>query len=247
MGQFGEGQPLAAFAAAVKYQTPYHWAAAYALTALGLLGLVLGTGACVASEDEATLEQTLTAAQRKARMELIRDSAAEMGVHNAALLAGIAVSETNFAHCWSEATWACQGPASPSCDGGPVIAGAADGPCAQQQGGLGIIPTLFGLQNGNGERARAAVRALGAASSATQPLVCVQVCVRCVPRPGAPPRRRQRRLHGAAHAGAAAPGLPLAPAEIGRRPSPAQRRVVGAIGGGRGARSGAAPLTQHRH
>ena len=23
--------------------------------------------------------------------------------------------ETNFAHCWSEATWACQGPASPDC------------------------------------------------------------------------------------------------------------------------------------
>jgi AGZA family xanthine/uracil permease-like MFS transporter len=31
--------PLDAFAEAVRYQTPYHWAAAYALTALGLFGL----------------------------------------------------------------------------------------------------------------------------------------------------------------------------------------------------------------
>jgi uncharacterized protein (TIGR03382 family) len=104
-----------------------------------LLALAIAAGGCVSTEDETTLEQTLTAAQRKARMELIRDSAAEMGVHNGALLAGIAVSETNFAHCWSEATWACKGPNSSSCDGGPVIAGAADGPCSQQQGGLGMF------------------------------------------------------------------------------------------------------------
>src|SRR5262249_54660739 len=62
-----------------------------------------------------------------------------MGLYNAALLGGIAVSETSLCHCWSEATWACQGPASPSCNGGPVIAGAADGPCADMQGGLGMF------------------------------------------------------------------------------------------------------------
>lgn len=90
-------------------------------------------------ESEGTLEQALTAAERRARAELIRDSAAEMGVYNAALLAGIAISETQFAHCWSEATWACKGPASPSCGGGPVIAGAADGPCSAMQGGLGMF------------------------------------------------------------------------------------------------------------
>src|SRR6476469_805479 len=76
----------------------------------------------------------LTAAQRRARAELVRDTAAAMGVTNAALLAGIGEVETNFAHCWSEATWACQGPASSSCGGGPVIAGASDGPCSAQQG-----------------------------------------------------------------------------------------------------------------
>jgi len=81
----------------------------------------------------------LTAAQRRARAELIRDTAAAAGMTNAALLAGIGEIETNFAHCWSEATWACQGPASASCGGGPVIAGAADGPCSAQQGGLGMF------------------------------------------------------------------------------------------------------------
>lgn len=82
---------------------------------------------------------TLTSAQRKARAEIIRDTAAAVGMTNAALLAGIGEVETNFAHCWSEATWACQGPASSSCGGGPVIAGSADGPCSQQQGGLGMF------------------------------------------------------------------------------------------------------------
>jgi hypothetical protein len=81
----------------------------------------------------------LTTAVRHERYRLIRDSAAEMGHENAALLAGIAISETNLAHCHSEATWACQGPASPSCGGGPIIAGAYDGPCADMQGGLGMF------------------------------------------------------------------------------------------------------------
>ena len=73
------------------------------------------------------------------RYTLIRDTAAQMGMYNASLLAGIAISETNLAHCQSEATYACQGPASSSCGGGPIIAGAADGPCADMQGGLGMF------------------------------------------------------------------------------------------------------------
>ncbi len=81
----------------------------------------------------------LTAGQRKARAEIVRDTAAAVGMTNAALLAGIGEVETNFAHCWSEATWACQGPVSSSCGGGPVIAGASDGPCSAQQGGLGMF------------------------------------------------------------------------------------------------------------
>jgi len=73
------------------------------------------------------------------RVTAIRDVSAGLGLYNGVLLAGIAQSETMLAHCWSEATWACQGPDSPSCDDGPVIAGSADGPCSDRQGGLGMF------------------------------------------------------------------------------------------------------------
>ena len=86
----------------------------------------------------------LTGAARQPRAALIRDVAAGAGVTNGVLLAGIAQVESGLSHCWSEATWACQGPYSPSC-GGPVIAGAADGPCSAQQGGLG----MFQFDGGN--------------------------------------------------------------------------------------------------
>ena len=84
-------------------------------------------------------EQGITEAVKRERLALIRDSAAEMGVYNAALLAGIAKSETELAHCFSEAGFACAGPASSSCGGEPVIAGGADGPCSALQGGLGMF------------------------------------------------------------------------------------------------------------
>lgn len=78
-------------------------------------------------------------AARRERATAVRDTAAGRGLENGVLLGGIAQVETTFSHCWSESTWACQGPASPSCGGGPVIAGAADGPCSAQQGGLGMF------------------------------------------------------------------------------------------------------------
>jgi hypothetical protein len=96
------------------------------------------TAAC-AEPTLSTDTAQLSDAVRHERYGLIRDAAAEMGLYNAALMAGIAISETNLAHCQSEATYACQGPASPSCDGGPIIAGAADGPCSDMQGGLGMF------------------------------------------------------------------------------------------------------------
>lgn len=87
----------------------------------------------------ATTSSALTASQRRARSEIIRDAAAAEGLTNGLLLAGIGDGETGLAHCWSEATWACRGPASSSCGGGPVIAGAGDGPCSRRQGGLGLF------------------------------------------------------------------------------------------------------------
>lgn len=76
---------------------------------------------------------------REARLVVVRDQAAAQGVTNGALIGGIAVSESQVAHCWADARYACQGPASPSCGGGPIIAGSADGPCGDRQGGLGMF------------------------------------------------------------------------------------------------------------
>ncbi|MCA9581964.1 MAG: hypothetical protein KC416_09215 [Myxococcales bacterium] len=110
------------------------------LLALSLLGL----GACVGDPtppdwDVASQQSNLSAAERVARAAMIRDAAAARGLYNGVLLAGIADAETQMSHCWSELTWACKGPNSVSCGGGPVVAGAGDGPCAIQQGGLGMF------------------------------------------------------------------------------------------------------------
>lgn len=104
------------------------------------VAVLVALAACADSEPElATREVALTDAVRHERYRLIRDAAAEMGLYNAQLLAGIAISETQLAHCQSEATYACKGPASPSCNGGPIIAGSADGACSLMQGGLGMF------------------------------------------------------------------------------------------------------------
>jgi hypothetical protein len=81
----------------------------------------------------------LAAVNKQPRYIAIKNAAAARGLRNGFLLAGIANDETNLAMCWSEATWACQGPGSPDCGGGPIIAGSADGPCSAQQGGLGMF------------------------------------------------------------------------------------------------------------
>lgn len=115
--------------------------------ALWLSALCFTAGACAndtadSATDDLQLSsatQELTAAQRLAHVTAIRDVAAGVGLTNGALLGGIAVSETGLVHCWSDATWACKGPASPSCGGGPVIAGSGDGACSIQQGGLGMF------------------------------------------------------------------------------------------------------------
>jgi hypothetical protein len=104
--------------------------------------LLLLAPACAAGPEDAAPTDTVdsyVAVDRIARYTVIRNSAAVRGIRNAYLLAGIANTETNLAQCWSEATWACQGPSSPDCGGGPVIAGAADGPCSARQGGLGMF------------------------------------------------------------------------------------------------------------
>lgn len=107
--------------------------------------LLLLATACTVGEDTSRTPVTETGevdvafVNKTARYAAIRDAAAARGFERGYLLAGIANTETNLAHCWSEATWACQGPASSACGGGPVIAGSADGPCSIRQGGLGMF------------------------------------------------------------------------------------------------------------
>ena len=93
----------------------------------------------VSADRMMTIASALRPSERRARVTMIRDAARAHGLNNGWLLAGIADVETNLAHCWSEARWACKGPASSSCEGGPVIAGSADGPCSHEQGGLGMF------------------------------------------------------------------------------------------------------------
>ena len=85
-----------------------------------------------------TEEKSLSQQVRISRLQIIRDAARQAGLENAAMLAGISSAETGLAHCWSEATWSCKGPWSADCNG-PVIAGAGDGPCHWQEGGLGLF------------------------------------------------------------------------------------------------------------
>ena len=112
---------------------------ASALSAFVAVGLV-GTMGCAteAGPKADFIESNLTQGEILARATEIRDMAGNAGMTNGFILAGIASAETNYAHCWSEATWACQGPHSNYC-GGPVIAGAGDGPCSDRQGGLGMF------------------------------------------------------------------------------------------------------------
>ncbi len=106
-------------------------------------GVSLALAGCVATVDGFSGDQTeidtLAAVNKQPRYVAIKNASAARGFRNGYLLAGIANDETGLAHCWSEATWACQGPSSPDCGGGPIIAGSADGPCANQQGGLGMF------------------------------------------------------------------------------------------------------------
>ncbi len=113
------------------------------LRAASLLLIATSLAGCLAPpadlSDVAATESSLTAAERRVRAGQIRDAAAANGITQGWLLAGIADAETNMSHCWSELTWACMGPNSADCGGGPVVAGAGDGPCADRQGGLGMF------------------------------------------------------------------------------------------------------------
>ena len=104
----------------------------------------LGTDSELGVDHDAS---SLTRTQRRTRAGQIRDAARGRGLRAGWLLAGIADAETQMSHCWSELTWACRGPVSADCGGGPVVAGAGDGPCSLREGGLG----MFQFDGGNFE------------------------------------------------------------------------------------------------
>jgi len=77
---------------------------------------------------------------RRARAAQIRDAAFAEGIEQGWLLAGVASAETLLSHCASEYSGLkCYGPNSADCGGGPVLAGYWDGPCGDEQGGLGMF------------------------------------------------------------------------------------------------------------
>lgn len=81
----------------------------------------------------------LTSRARRLRAMRIRDQATLHGLTNGWLLAAIADGATGLAYCKSEAAWACEGPPSADCGGGPIVAGTEAGPCAAREGGLGMF------------------------------------------------------------------------------------------------------------
>jgi GH25 family lysozyme M1 (1,4-beta-N-acetylmuramidase) len=100
-----------------------------------------GDGRAPAGENTGEVSSSINKATRVARYKLIRSGAAAKGIPtHGYMLAGIAYHESaGLSQCQSELTWACKGPASPDCNGGAIMAGAGDGPCSAQQGGLGIF------------------------------------------------------------------------------------------------------------
>lgn len=120
--------------------TSWKTRSAAVLFAALVIGGCAATGAGESDgEDGASRDSSLTASQRKDRAAHLRDVSASRGITKGWLLAGIANAETQMSHCWSELTWACKGPVSADCGGGPVVAGSGDGPCSHKQGGLGMF------------------------------------------------------------------------------------------------------------
>lgn len=113
------------------------------------LALLFGLGLIVACDpggptfEVAEATSALSASERRERAGVIRDTYAGQGITSGWLAAGLADAETMMTHCRNGETpyWernGCSGPHSDYC-GGPVLAGAGDGPCSARQGGLGMF------------------------------------------------------------------------------------------------------------
>jgi len=108
---------------------------------LFLSALACDPGGPTFEVSEAT--SALSASERRDRAARIRDLYAAQGITSSWLAAGLADAETMMTQCRNGETpyWernGCSGPHSDYC-GGPVLAGAGDGPCADREGGLGMF------------------------------------------------------------------------------------------------------------
>jgi len=118
------------------------------LCSLLLAGLVMASactepGAEEERDEVGSTEQGVSLALLQSRSSTIKSvHAGHPNIHNPLLFAGIAYTETQMAHCYSEyssqvSSYVCPGPYSSDC-GGPVTAGYWDGACSLQAGGLGM-------------------------------------------------------------------------------------------------------------
>lgn len=106
----------------------------------------LDEAADLAEEDDPTILPALDGEVLRARCDQIKTTAADRGITNPVVIAGIANHETHLVQCLSEWPIHCAGPHSNDC-GGPVLAGSGDGPCGVQQGGLGMFQFDAGTYN----------------------------------------------------------------------------------------------------
>ena len=83
-----------------------------------LLGLSVSLISCADSADEAMdlmSADKISTSRLRDNLRVLSERAALRGIYQITTIAGIANAETGLAHCWADATWACQGPASSSC------------------------------------------------------------------------------------------------------------------------------------
>nr|MDQ3034209.1 peptidoglycan DD-metalloendopeptidase family protein [Myxococcota bacterium] len=112
---------------------------------VALCAVVLSTS-CAPSEPPGAAESNISAAVRRERATLIRDTAAAAGITNGLMIAMLAEEETYLSHCSREFP-ACPGPAHADCGGSSIISGGGDGPCSINQGGLGMFQIDDGTED----------------------------------------------------------------------------------------------------
>jgi hypothetical protein len=112
------------------------------LASFALLALV----SCAPADEVGVLESDVSAAVRRERATLIRDTARTAGITNGLVIAMLAEEETYLSQCAREFP-GCSGPTHADCGGRPVLSGGGDGPCSINEGGLGMFQIDDGTES----------------------------------------------------------------------------------------------------